>query len=197
VPLDAASLRAFAASGRAGLLQRQPAWLQVAEVLLLGDLLGYWSHRLFHGRALWRFHAIHHSSTSVDWLSSVRLHPINDVVGRVLQAVPLFLLGFRPTILAGYVPFLSFYAVLLHANLRWTFGPLRYLLASPTFHRWHHTTEAEGLDKNFAGLFPFLDVLFGTFYMPRERQPAAYGLLRNDVPAGLLGQLAYPFRRTR
>jgi sterol desaturase/sphingolipid hydroxylase (fatty acid hydroxylase superfamily) len=194
VPLDAASLREFAVAGRGGLVQQQPTWLQVAEVLLLGDLIGYASHRLFHGRRLWRFHAIHHSSTSLDWLSSVRLHPVNDVVSRLLQALPLFLLGFPPAILAGYVPFLAFYAILLHANVRWTFGPLRYVLASPAFHHWHHTTEAEGLDKNFAGLFPFLDLLFGTFYLPRDRQPSAYGLLSNDVPTGLVGQLTYPFK---
>jgi sterol desaturase/sphingolipid hydroxylase (fatty acid hydroxylase superfamily) len=195
VPLDAAAMREFAAAGRGGIVAQQPAWLQVLEVLLLGDLIGYASHRLFHGRRLWRFHAIHHSSTRLDWLSSVRLHPVNDVVGRLLQAVPLFLLGFPPTLLAGYVPFLTFYAILLHANVRWTFGPLRYVLASPAFHHWHHTTEAEGLDKNFAGLFPFIDLLFGTFYMPRDRTPSAYGLLHNDVPTGLFGQLAYPFRR--
>jgi sterol desaturase/sphingolipid hydroxylase (fatty acid hydroxylase superfamily) len=108
----------------------------------------------------------------------------------------MILLGFPPTILAGYVPFLSFYAVLLHANVRWDFGPLRYLVASPAFHHWHHTTEAEGLDTNFAGLFPFVDLLFGTFHLPRDRQPSAYGLLDDDLPRGLLGQLAYPFRRS-
>lgn len=197
LPLDKASLRAFAATGREGLVQRQPVWLQALEMLLLGDLIGYWTHRLFHGRALWRFHAVHHSSTRLDWLSSVRLHPVNDVVGRLAQALPLLLLGFPPTLLAGYVPFLAFYAILLHANVRWTFGPLRYVLASPAFHQWHHTTEAEGLDTNFAGLFPFWDALFGTLYLPRDRQPSAFGLLHDDVPQGLLGQLAYPFRPRR
>jgi sterol desaturase/sphingolipid hydroxylase (fatty acid hydroxylase superfamily) len=76
----------------------------------------------------------------------------------------------------------------------WTYGPLRYVFASPAFHRWHHTSEEEGLDKNFAGLFPFIDVIFGTFYMPVERQPQRFGILHNDVPEGLLGQLVYPFR---
>lgn len=85
VPLDREHVRAFAAGSGRG-LGRQPVWLQVVEVLLLGDLIGYWSHRLFHGRRLWRFHAVHHSSTEVDWLSSVRLHPVNDVVSRVLRA---------------------------------------------------------------------------------------------------------------
>jgi sterol desaturase/sphingolipid hydroxylase (fatty acid hydroxylase superfamily) len=176
-------------------VQRQPAGLQVLEVLLLGDLLGYWTHRLFHGRRLWPFHAVHHASKQLDWLSSVRLHPVNDAVSRLVSALPILLLGFSPLVLAGYVPFLTFYAILIHANVSWTFRPLRYLLASPGFHRWHHTSQEEGLDKNFAGLFPFIDLLFGTFYMPEGRRPERFGVLNEEVPEGLLGQLAYPFRR--
>ena len=194
VPLDRESVKAFAARP-GGAARNAPVWLQVAAVLVVGDLIGYASHRMFHGRRLWRFHAVHHSSTQVDWLSSVRLHPVNDVVSRLLQAVPFVLLGFHPAVVAAYVPFLTFHAILLHANVPWTFGPLRHVLSSPAFHRWHHTTEAEGLDKNFAGLFPFIDLAFGTFYMPPGRQPERFGILGEPVPTGLLAQLAYPFRR--
>lgn len=174
-----------------------PTWIQIPLILLLADLLAYWSHRLFHGRWLWPFHAIHHSSRTVDWLSSVRLHPVNDVVSRIVQVLPLYWLGFNGTVLAAFVPFLTLYALLLHANVSWTYGPFRYLIASPAFHRWHHTSEEEGLDKNFSGLFPFIDLAFGTFYMPAGRQPQRFGILNNDVPEGLLGQLAYPFRAKR
>jgi sterol desaturase/sphingolipid hydroxylase (fatty acid hydroxylase superfamily) len=192
---DGESIRAFAAQGRGSLAQRQPVWLQALEVVLIGDLVGYWVHRLFHGGALWRIHAVHHSSERLDWLSSVRLHPLNDVGSRLAQAVPLFALGFDGTVLAAYVPFLSLYAILLHANVSWDFGPLRCVLASPRFHQWHHTSEAEGLDTNFAGFFPFWDALFGTLYLPRDREPQAFGLANETVPDGVIGQLAYPFRR--
>jgi sterol desaturase/sphingolipid hydroxylase (fatty acid hydroxylase superfamily) len=193
VPLDRAHVQAFAAgSGRA--VQRLPVWVQVAAVLLLGDLVGYAMHRTFHGRRLWRFHAVHHSSREVDWLSSVRLHPVNDVVMKLAQVVPFIAVGFNPAVVAAYAPFLTFHALLLHANVRWTFGPLRYVVSSPAFHRWHHTTQAEGLDKNFAGLFPFIDLMFGTFYMPEGRQPEKFGILDGDVPEGIVRQMAYPFR---
>lgn len=193
VPLDRAHVQAFAERTRTG-AAAMPLWMQAVAVLLAGDLIGYWSHRLFHGRRLWRFHAVHHSSTRVDWLSSVRLHPVNDVVSKLLQAVPFVALGFHPGVVAAYVPFLTFHAILLHANVPWTFGPFRHLVSSPAFHRWHHTTQAEGLDRNFAGLFPFLDLAFGTFYMPKDRQPERFGILGGTVPQGLLAQLAYPFR---
>jgi sterol desaturase/sphingolipid hydroxylase (fatty acid hydroxylase superfamily) len=174
-----------------------PIWLQIPLILVLADLLAYWSHRLFHARWLWPFHAIHHSSKTVDWLSSVRLHPVNDVISRIVQVLPLYWMGFNGAVLAAFVPFLTLYALLLHANVSWTYGPFRHLFASPAFHRWHHTSEEEGLDKNFSGLFPFIDLAFGTFYMPADRQPQRFGILNNDVPEGLLGQLAYPFRSKR
>ena len=178
-----------------GPIARQPAWLQAIEIVFVGDLIGYWIHRLFHRRPLWPFHAVHHSSTQLDWLSAVRLHPVNDALPRLLQTVPFVLLGFSPKVMAAYLPFLTFYAVLLHANVRWSLGPLRYVIASPTFHRWHHTSEREGLDKNFAGLLAFLDVIFGTFYLPKGQQPRCFGVEGEDVPPTLLGQLLYPFRR--
>jgi sterol desaturase/sphingolipid hydroxylase (fatty acid hydroxylase superfamily) len=177
------------------LLGRQPLGLQAVEMLVIGDLIGYWTHRWFHGRALWKFHAIHHCSQDLDWLSSVRLHPVNDWLSRWIQASALVVLGFSPIAIAAYVPFLTFYAVFLHANVSWGFGPLGWLVASPKFHRWHHTSEDEGLDKNFAGFFPLWDVLFGTYYLPKDRLPARFGLKDERVPQGFWAQLAYPFRR--
>jgi len=175
----------------------QPLPLQWLEVLIGGDLTGYFSHRLFHRSPLWRFHAIHHSSESLDWLAAARVHPLNEPIGRVFQLIPFFLLGFDPRVVAGAVPFFTFYAIFLHANLRWDFGPLRYVIASPRFHRWHHTSEDEGLDRNFAGLFPWIDFLFGTFYMPSEREPQRFGLHNEPIPTTFVAQLAYPFQRRK
>ena len=173
-----------------------PYWLQAVLVLIGGDFIEYWSHRWFHGRRLWRFHAIHHSSKEVDWLSSVRLHPVNDLGIRLCQTIPFVLLGFSSTVLAAYVPFLTFYALLVHANVSWTFGPFRYVLASPAFHRWHHAKEEAARAKNFAGLLPLFDILFGTIYMPADRQPAEFGVPDDSVPESFLGQMLYPFERS-
>jgi len=170
----------------------QPLWLQAVAVVVLGDLLGYWTHRAFHAGSWWRFHAVHHSAERLDWLSSTRVHPVNDLVGGLVRVLPLFLLGFRLEVLAGYLPGLALHGILLHANVRWSFGPLRYVIASPAFHRWHHAAEAEGRDKNFAGLLPVWDLIFGTFYMP-GRPPERCGV-EERVPVGFVGQLAYPWR---
>jgi sterol desaturase/sphingolipid hydroxylase (fatty acid hydroxylase superfamily) len=174
---------------------RQPLALQLAEFLLLADLLAYWQHRAFHTFSrLWKIHAVHHSSTEVDWLSSVRVHPVNDAIGNAFVATPLLLLGFSPATLGAYLPFLTLYAIMLHANVGWDFGPLRYVIASPAYHRWHHSAEPEAINKNFSGLFPFVDAIFGTLYFPRLRQPRVFGVVGETVPSAFLPQLVYPFR---
>jgi sterol desaturase/sphingolipid hydroxylase (fatty acid hydroxylase superfamily) len=83
----------------------------------------------------------------------------------------------------------------VHANVRWDFGPLRYVIATPAFHRWHHSTEADALNKNFSGLFPVTDWLFGTLYMPKGVQPTRFGVNDLAVPKGFFGQLAFPLQR--
>jgi len=193
-PRDKAQFEIWLEARRA-IVSRQPPSLQLIEALFLIDLIGYWSHRLFHKEPLWRFHAVHHAPRELDWLSAVRVHPVNEVLPRILQTVPLFFMGFRPGVLAGVAPLVTFYAIMIHANLSWSFGPLRYLIASPVFHRWHHTSERDGLDKNFAGLFPFFDLVFGTFYMPKDRQPLRFGIEGEQIPEGFWAQLIHPFRR--
>ncbi len=77
----------------------------------------------------------------------------------------------------------------VHANLNWTLGPFKYVFAGPVFHRWHHTAPDRGGEKNFAATFPFLDVLFGTFYMPAGELPDKYGIAERDYPESFPGQL--------
>lgn len=175
-----------------GPLSRQPLWLQALQVYLLVDFMGYWTHRLFHRGRWWPFHAVHHSSEDLDWLGSLRVHPVNDLVNKLAQATPVLLLGYNPTVTLSTAPILTLYAIFLHANVNWDFGPLRGVIASPVFHRWHHSREREAWDKNFAGLLPLWDRLFGTYYMPRGRHPENFGICE-PMPSGYLGQLWEPF----
>jgi sterol desaturase/sphingolipid hydroxylase (fatty acid hydroxylase superfamily) len=175
-----------------GPVLRQPVWLQAIEIYVLVDFSGYWIHRLFHTGAWWPFHAVHHSSEDLDWLSSIRVHPVNEVVDKLAQATPVLLLGFDPGITVGTAVFFTFYAIFLHADVDWDFGPLRSVISTPVFHRWHHSKDPEAIDKNFAGLLPIWDILFGTYYMPRDRMPCDFGV-PEKVPTGYFGQLWHPF----
>jgi sterol desaturase/sphingolipid hydroxylase (fatty acid hydroxylase superfamily) len=173
-----------------------PFGVQFGLFLVIADQMGYWMHRAHHTfERLWQSHAVHHSSTELNWLSSVRVHPFNEVLQNAAIASPLILLGFQPGTVAVYLPFLTFYAIFVHANVRWDFGPLRYVIATPTFHRWHHSMEADAINKNFAGLFPATDWLFGTLYMPKGVQPSVFGVSDLAVPKGFFGQLTFPLRR--
>ena len=168
-----------------GPLSLWPGWLQGIVFVLLFDLSLYWNHRLFHKGWLWKFHAVHHGPEELDWLSSIRLHPVNEILGDAMSALPILVLGFNPMIVLPLVPLIGFYALMVHANLDWDLGLLRCVIASPVFHRWHHSKNPEAVDKNFAALFVFWDALFGTLYMPRGISPGNFGVPEKASPSFL------------
>lgn len=172
-----------------------PVWIQVVTAFVVADLTLYWIHRAFHRLPfLWPLHAVHHSATRLDWLAAVRVHPLNSLIGTTVLGVVLIACGFPLAVLAGVVPLLGLLALLGHANVSWEFGPvLRYVFASPRFHRWHHTQVEEGGDRNFAAFIPLWDRLFGTWYLPGGRVPERFGIVGDPVPHHFIGQLAYPF----
>ncbi|MEP7031482.1 MAG: sterol desaturase family protein [Pseudolabrys sp.] len=177
-----------------GPLAVMPIWAQALTFLVISDFLTYWVHRGFHRPAMWKYHAVHHSSEDLDWISAARFHPVNIFLGTVLVDVGLLLAGISPNVMLWVGPFTTATSAMVHANLNWTFGPFKYVLASPVFHRWHHTAADRGGNSNFAGTFPIWDWLFGTFYMPENELPDAYGIDDKSFPEGFGGQMMYPFR---
>jgi sterol desaturase/sphingolipid hydroxylase (fatty acid hydroxylase superfamily) len=191
---DADELIAFYDNGH-GPLAQLPLWMQGVLFLVLADFMLYWLHRLFHGGGFWKYHAIHHSSEEISWISAARFHPVNLMLGTIGVDVVLLMAGISPNVMIWVGPFTTFHSAFVHANLNWTFGPFRYVLATPVFHRWHHTSLEEGGDTNFAGTFPIWDVLFGTYRMPKGELPQDYGKDEATMPKEIGGQLAYPFRQ--
>ena len=178
-----------------GPLAALPLWAQALTFVVVSDFLLYWVHRGFHGAGLWKYHAVHHSSEDLDWISAARFHPVNIFLGTVLVDVALLLAGISPNVMLWVGPFTTATSAFVHANLNWTLGPFKYVLAGPVFHRWHHTALDRGGSSNFAGTFPIWDLLFGTFYMPENELPDAYGIDDKSFPEGFGAQMLYPFRR--
>ncbi|MBI2806375.1 MAG: sterol desaturase family protein [Planctomycetes bacterium] len=170
-----------------------PLWVQCILVLLIQDVYLYWMHRLFHSHWLWAFHAVHHSSRVLDWVSAARFHLVNNLLSFVVADVGVMLLGFSPESVIVMTPFNLIYSAMVHANLNWTFGPLRFVFASPVFHRWHHAVEEKGMNRNFAPTFPILDVIFGTFHMPAGELPHDFGNGERDYPEDFVSQFFQPF----
>lgn len=188
------ALEAFFDKGH-GPLSALPFWGQVIAYLILADVMLYWTHRIFHGPSLWRYHAIHHSSVEVDWTSAQRFHPVNIALHSVVVDAILLLFGIAPEVLVMLAPFNVAMSAFVHANLDWSLGPFKYVIAGPVFHRWHHTDVARGGEKNFAPTFPVLDLIFGTFYMPDGVLPDEYGVDDEHFPESFLAQLLYPFKK--
>ena len=176
----------------------QPMWLRVLGAMLVGEIGFYWGHRWSHEIPfLWRFHAIHHSAEEMDWLVGSRAHPFDFVFTRLCGFVPMYVLGLsQPT--ARSIDVVTFLVILIstlwgffvHSNLKWRFGPLEWLVATPGFHHWHHTYSGP-INKNYAPLLPFIDVLFRTHYWQARQWPERYGTER-EVPSSLLAQLVDP-----
>jgi sterol desaturase/sphingolipid hydroxylase (fatty acid hydroxylase superfamily) len=192
---DADDLIAFYEHGH-GPLAELPLWFQAILFLAASDFMLYWLHRMFHGGAFWKYHAIHHSSEDLEWISAARFHPVNLLIGTIAVDVILLMAGISPDIMLWVGPITTFHSAFVHANLNWSLGPFKYMLATPVFHRWHHTSLAKGGNTNFAGTFPLWDILFGTFRMPENELPKAYGVDGEPaIPSEIAGQLAYPFRQ--
>src|SRR5207248_878187 len=97
------------------------------------------------------------------------------------------LVGFSDQAFVVIGPFNLVYGALVHANLNWTFGPFRYVIASPVYHRWHHTKDPAAYNSNFAPTFPLWDLMFGTCYLPKGALPRDYGV--EGAPEHFLSQL--------
>lgn len=150
-------------------IQAQPSWLQFIELLIVVDFTTYRLSRAMHEvDFFWRFHAIHHSTEEMDWLASSRLHVVEVLMTRFLATLLIFLLGFHTSTVFAYLVFISFHAIFIHANVRFRFPYLRYLIATPEFHHWLHSSEKSAIDKNYAAFIPLYDVIFKSVYMPNH-----------------------------
>lgn len=173
-------------------IKLQPLWLQIIEVILLCDFFIYWGHRLQHQFSfLWRFHLVHHTAETVDYLAAFREHPLDNIYTRGLETLPAILLGFDLNLLAGFITFRGLWALFIHSNVKLRLGFLEMILGSPHIHHWHHELHKGG-SCNYANLSPLMDILFGTFYCPKE--PATeYGIFEK-LNRTYIGQLLSPFR---
>jgi sterol desaturase/sphingolipid hydroxylase (fatty acid hydroxylase superfamily) len=177
-----------------------PGWLRLSAAAVVGEIGYYWGHRWNHEIPfLWRFHAVHHSAEEVDFLVSSKGHPVDLVFTRLCEFIPMYVLGLAgPTAGGTAIPLTvvivgSLWGFFIHSNVTWRFGPLEWLISTPAFHHWHHTNDGPAyINKNYAPVLPWVDKMFGTLYLPKDRQPTKYGIDQPISPI-LFGQLVEPF----
>ncbi len=176
-----------------------PLGLKMIAAFFVNDVGTYWGHRATHRFPfLWRFHAVHHSAEHLDWLVNTRAHPFDMVFTRLSGLAPVYLLGLAqvtgnridPTV-ATVTVIGTIWSFFIHANVRIRLGPLEWLISTPLFHHWHHTND-ENRDRNFAAIFPIIDWIFGTSWLPKH-WPPLYGI-DSEIAPTLTGQFLNPLK---
>ncbi len=174
-----------------------PLWLQAVLMILVADFLRYWLHVAAHrNRYLWRLHAVHHSPHRLYWLNVGRFHPLEKILQMFLDTLPFILLGVSEPVIAMYFVFYAVNGFFQHSNIELRYGLLNYLISGAELHRWHHSRLPEESSRNYGNNLIVWDIVFGTRYLPADREPPEdVGLA--DLPAfptTFIGQLASPFR---
>ena len=134
---------------------------------------------------------MHHSAEVLNPLSNYREHPIDNVVYAAVLAIGAgttagvfqSLFGVEPSLVnilginsGAFLFNISGYHLRhSHIWLRWP-GPLAYLFGCPAHHQIHHSCKPEHINKNMAFIFPVWDLLFGTFYLPKQREELVFGI---------------------
>lgn len=167
-----------------------PAAAQIAAAVIAGDLLVYAWHRACHAvPLLWRFHAVHHTATELDWLAAHREHPLDGLTTQLAQNLPAMVLGLSLRDAGALIVIRGAWGLFIHSNAALDPGWLRFVLGAPALHHHHHARDAA--PANFANLAPWIDVLFGTYHRPTGPETYALGV-REPAPRGYLALLAWP-----
>ena len=155
-------------------ITRSCTWL---ALLLGGDFVYYWTHRLEHEvRFFWATHENHHSALHYSFGTAIRM-PWGEILYHPWIGLWAPLLGFPPLMYPLMGTFNLLMGLLQHTELIGRLGPLEWILATPSHHRVHHGSDDLYLDRNYGARLIVWDRLFGTF-QPEIFHPT-YGLTTN------------------
>ncbi len=174
-----------------------PLIAQLALALTIAEFFQYWVHRLEHERDwLWRFHATHHSAPRLYWLNASRFHPIDIGLLTVAAYLPLYMLGAGERVITLWGLFAAVHGIFQHANVHLRLGPLNWIFSMAELHRWHHSRTLEEANTNYGQNLIIWDTLFGTRFLPNDREPPAEIGIADlpGFPMTYLAQLISPVR---
>ncbi|MFQ5568456.1 MAG: sterol desaturase family protein [Rhodothermales bacterium] len=164
-----------------------PVWVQLLALFILRDFVQWNIHRLLHRVPfLWEFHKVHHSVEEMGFAAHLRFHWMENVVYRMLEYLPLAMIGF------GIDDFIVVHLFTLavghfnHSNFKLPLGPLKYLLNNPQMHIWHHARhwpDDRPYGVNFGLTLSLWDYLFKTDHIPYDGR---------DIELGFPGSERFP-----
>ena len=170
-----------------------PLVVQVTMMLLVAEFFRYWLHVAAHNtQLLWRLHAVHHSPKKLYWLNVGRFHPVEKALQFLLDALPFILVGVSQEVLAGYFVFYAVNGFFQHSNVDARYGVLNYVVSGAELHRWHHSRLIHESNRNYGNNLIVWDLVFGSWYLPRDRRVGELGLVNRQYPLDFVGQLSAP-----
>lgn len=178
-----------------------PAWGQFLLLFILADFIQWNTHRLLHRIPwLWNFHKVHHSVEQMGFAAHLRYHWMETIVYKSIQYIPLAMIGFGLDDFFLLHIFTIAIGHLNHANIRLSYGPLKYIFNNPVMHTWHHVKNLpEGSHGvNFGISLSLWDYLFGTAYVPHDGRDEPLGFDRvEDFPKTFWTQITYPWNQKK
>lgn len=179
-----------------------PMGLQLLVFFVLLDFLQWATHVLLHRVPLfWEFHKVHHSVKEMGFAAHMRFHWMENILYKPLKTLGLMLLGgFEPE--QAYIVHFAAIAIghFNHANIKLTYGPLKYVLNNPVMHLYHHayTLPKGSHGVNFGISLSLWDYIFGTNHIPESSGKVPLGFPGDtEVPKGFLGQLVHGFKKRK
>jgi sterol desaturase/sphingolipid hydroxylase (fatty acid hydroxylase superfamily) len=173
-----------------------PIWVQAVLMVLAVDFMRYWLHRFSHeNETMWKLHSVHHSVEQLYWLNTGRFHPIEKTLQMSLDSLPFVLMGVNPVVLALYYLSYATNGFFQHCNIRLRYGVLNYIVGSAETHRWHHSRVPRESNANYGNTVIVWDLLFGTWFLPKDRDLDSVGLQDPTYPTSFLRLLKAPFAR--
>jgi sterol desaturase/sphingolipid hydroxylase (fatty acid hydroxylase superfamily) len=180
-----------------------PMWTQLFVFFIIIDFVQWFTHVLLHRyEFLWRFHKVHHSVKEMGFAAHLRYHWMENILYKPLKTFGVMIIGgFEPE-QAFIVHFIAItIGHLNHANIKITWGPLKYVFNNSVMHLYHHVKalpENRGYGINFGISLSIWDYIFKTNYIPEKSGTIELGFPDEDVfPKRFFGQLIYGFGKSK
>lgn len=179
-----------------------PGWLQLLTLLVIADFIQWNVHRMLHRIPwLWEFHKLHHSVKEIGFAAHLRFHWMEIIVYKFIQYLPMAMIGFGIKDFFVVHIFTTLIGHLNHANVNWSYGPLKYIFNNPKMHIWHHTKnlpQEHLYGINYGITLSIWDYLFGTSYIPKSGRDIKLGFIGDEqYPTSFVKQILYPLTRKK
>lgn len=144
---------------------------------------------------LWRFHAVHHSATSMTPLTLYRIHPVEMIINSLRSLLiailvsGLFIYLFKNHLginqILGVNVFIFIFNItasnLRHSHVYLGFSKLEYLFISPAQHQIHHSLDVKHYDKNFGSSLAIWDHIFKSLLLSKNQTVTNFGLDKKNI----------------